>query len=290
MKKGGASLAKYLLREHERNPELRIRTMLSTAEKLGDTRIVMALNLPLSKTCCAERDDGFEIASPVCRANCYYWKMIEGRSTVAKRADLTFEIMQREDAHLLMAGAIGLASVSCFRLHDFGDYFSVPYIETIDRVIRICHDIGFGGYTRGWRVDDFIDPLARLAALPNMHLLLSADRLTGMPPAIPNTRVAWLADSDADLPPERVHVIFRASGERTPDGYETELTALDGSPVCPHESGVFSETEPAVDKRGRVRKKRLGPPDCVSCRRCLFRTHTASPSEISEPGPVTIAV
>ncbi len=279
-----SQLVEYLRRENGQARQLRMTGMTSRADKLGDPAEVGAFNLPLDKTCCADPRHGCPTASALCRALCYYWKMIEGRSTVVKRARLNWEIVQREDSYLLLAGAIIRRRLRFFRLHDFGDFFSTAYIEHINRVVRICDHVTFWCYTRAWRYEEFIEPLTRLAALPNMSLLLSADRHTGMPPAIPSARVAWLANNDAEETTEKVHVVFRATRERTPDGYHTELRFLGKSTVCIHEDGVYSPTELYRTKSGRFRMRKAGPPDCVSCGRCMFKTRAARACGESDSG------
>ncbi len=268
-------LVEHLSLKNARDRHLRLTRMISRADKLGDPAEVGAFNLPLDKTCCADPRHGRPTASALCCALCYLWKMIEGRLTVMERSRLNWEIAKRGDFAYLLAGAIIRAALRFFRLHDFGDFFSTAYIEEINRVIRICDHVAFWCYTRAWRHEEFIEPLTRLAAMSNMSVLLSADRHTGMPPNIPNTRVAWLADNDAEAPPEKVHVVFRATRERTPDGYCPVLRTLGGSPVCVHEDGVYSPTALCRTKSGRFRKRKVGPPDCVSCGRCMFKTRAA---------------
>jgi len=269
-------------------PNLGLRSMLGTAEKLGDPRIVRTFSMPLWRTCCADAGSSCAVASSVCRARCYFWKMTEGRENVAQRAERNWLIAQRDDFPRRFAAAVIRSHVECVRVHDFGDFFSVAYIEAIARVVRICREAHFWCYTRAWRVSELIEPFTKMAAEPNFSLLLSADRETGLPPNIPNTRVAWLADDDGAAPSVPVHVVFRATGERTADGDDTPLIRLGGSPVCPIENGLYSETE--MDAYARTRKRKIGPQDCVACGFCLFKEERSRTLEAGDACPAETAV
>ncbi len=275
MKTTTSNLVTYLMRVDARSPQLRVSKMLSVASKLGDPKQVKAFNLPLESTCCSD-DPSDTIASSVCRARCYYAKMVEGRDTVAERARLNFQLAQRTDFQLLLAGAIIKAGVQLIRLQDFGDFYGAEYVKKIAGVAKTCSDVRFLAYTRAWRRSELVEALKKFAALPNVNLLLSADSETGIPPPIPNTKVAWLADHDGAEPPVPVHVVFRASHEKTPDGYRTPCTKLNGSTVCLHEDGRYSATKKTRNSSGRERKAKIGPPDCVTCGFCMFKTGAAT--------------
>lgn len=195
--------------------------MLSTSEKIGDD--ARCWNLPLS-TCVG--------ASAVCRGRCYYWKMLEGRADIPKRAEKNRIIADRADFPELVAGAIEVARVRCFRVHDIGDFYSGEYLAKWARVAELCPSVSYWAYTRAWRVRELLAPLAELASRSNFSLLLSGDRETGFPPTIKGTRIAWLADTDGDAPPAYAHVVFRAAANR-----KTEpLPRLNGA-VCPNQNG-----------------------------------------------------
>ena len=111
-----------------------------------------------------------------------------------------------------------------------------------------CDHVEFWCYTRAWKLNEMVSALTSLAALPNMSMLLSFDRSMTMPPLIPNTRLAWLADTDAEIPQAESAVVFRARRNRD----SIPLKVLGDSLVCPHENGTPG-----------------GPLDCVTCRVCL---------------------
>lgn len=116
----------------------------------------------------------------------------------------------------------------------------------------------FLAYTRSWRVPAMVDALAELAAVANVSLWLSTDRMSGVPPKIENTRICFLADTDADGPAclgkrvlPKVELVFRASARRS----TVRKTKIDGVRVCPHENGRDTKVT------------------CITCARCLFKTH-----------------
>lgn len=144
------------------------------------------------------------------------------------------------------------------RIHVGGDFFSPEYVGLWVDVIKARQDTRFYAYTRSWQngrgkiANDFIDPLTTLSELPNMRLVLSCDRQTGVPDAnmIPAAIRAWLAADDNDLPGEPVELVFRDK-----DGMSKgAVPELADSPVCPVE-------------RSPKFVKRTG---AVTCRNCTF--------------------
>ncbi len=69
-----------------------------------------------------------------------------------------------------------------FRIHPSGDFFSVDYINAWTEIVASRPDIQFWSYTRSWAVDDLLEPLEQLKALPNMHLYGSTDPSMELPP------------------------------------------------------------------------------------------------------------
>lgn len=257
-----SAMIKYFVHVDRKYPELGLKTMLSTTVKIGDPRVVKTLTLPLARTCCADPDGCGTIASAACRATCYFWQMSAGRPEVAQRAEKNWLIAQRDDFDLVLSVAIKRANLQYFRPLDFGDVFSVVFIDALTRAARICSNVSCWLYSRGWQRPEFVEPLARLAELGNVCMNLSADPITGMPPAIPHTRVAWFAPHDSAVPPAPVDIVFRGSRQKTPDGYAMPLPTLGGSVVCPHQNGIYSSTNVVIDIRGRTKKKKLGPAGC----------------------------
>jgi len=159
------------------------------------------------------------------------------------------------------------------RVHVGGDYFSPGYVDLWKRIVLGRPEIRFYAYTRSWQdgrgnvAREFTRPLRELSELPNMRLVLSCDRETGVPPKdlVPATIRAWLAEDDKDLPPEPVELLFRDH-----DGMGRETMAVaprgagpaDGTPVCPVE-------------RSKKYVKKTGLITCQNCSWCWSTGHMA---------------
>lgn len=232
----------YLRYVHAMSPELGVRSMLSDAKgKIGPRIAVRCFNLPPLETCC-KPVDGQAIASSVCRAVCYFQMICRRRPRVALRAEQNLRIAKRPDFPELLVGAIRRAKITALKIHVVGDFFEVAYIDAWSRIVELLPNVRYWTYTRAWRVPHFVPALEQLATHDNVAVNLSYDRSTGVPPAIPGTRLAWLAADDEDLPPTSGVVAFRASVERT----KVPLRRMAGTPVCPHQSGVDSDPPPCI--------------------------------------------
>lgn len=253
------------LEADRQSPSLQIRKMLSNDGKVGAPCHAKAWNLPVHRTCCAEPD---KIASWSCRAVCYCFQHAD-RKYLVPMQERAFEISKRDDFPDILIGAIHDSTVSTIRIHSFGDFSSLKYVEAWTQVVKECDGVQFLAYTRAWRVGELIPALSELAALSNMNLFLSFDRDTGVPPRIPQTKLAWLACTDNDPPPVKVWVVFRATDERTPERpphrrYYSLVqlgTSLNEQFVCPHENGLYA---PGT-------KQQSATEDCVTCRKCFFK-------------------
>ncbi|MFH0980474.1 MAG: hypothetical protein V2A79_02915 [Planctomycetota bacterium] len=243
-----------LLRRYRRlawqDPALGISQMLGSAEgKIGPSKTTRVFNLPMLVTCYAADENGATIASAACRPLCYGWALLRKfRGGVGKRADRNFRLLSRPDWPDLMIAAIRVNDVKALRLHSTGDFFAEAYILGWRYIALACPDVAFWGYTRAWSRLCLVPALAKLAALPNVRLLLSFDRTMPEPPHIPNTGLAYMSVHGEDVPPCPVGVVFRASLERT-------VQRVMGNPpsiVCPHENGAAEDA-----------------PVCVECGRCL---------------------
>jgi len=160
----------------------------------------------------------------------------------------------------------GAALSGVVRIHVGGDLFSPEYTRIWSDIIRQREEIRFYAYTRSWQDGrgntrkEFLEPLRELSMLPNMRLVLSCDRETGIPPIelVPAAIRAWLAENDKDLPDEPVELIFRdhAGMEAKP------VSELAGTPVCPVE-------------RSKGYKKISGKITCQNCSWCWSSGHLA---------------
>jgi len=160
----------------------------------------------------------------------------------------------------------GAALSGVVRAHVGGDYFSPDYVRIWSDITRQREEIRFYAYTRSWQDGrgnvrkEFLKPLQELSELPNMRLVLSCDRQTGIPPAnlIPASIRAWLAETDQDMPAEPVELIFR---DHAGMGAKP-VSEIAGTTVCPVE-------------RSREYKKISGKITCASCSWCWSSGHMA---------------
>ncbi len=203
--------------------------MLTPNAKIGDAARVF--NLPFPATCCG--------ASVVCRGRCYALGLLGDRleAGIEARAEKNFRVSQRKDFPYLLAGAIeSERRIRFVKAHGWGDFFGADYIRAWAHAADLCPGVAMWAYTRAWRVPELLAPLAELASRPNFSLLLSADRDTKLPPAVPGTRVAWLADTDFDCPPAPVFIVFRGAVNCDSE----PLVRMADSLVCPTQNGTLN--------------------------------------------------
>ena len=121
------------------------------------------------------------------------------------------------------------------RIHVSGDFASELEVRKWFQVMQACPRTTFYAYTRSWRIPEILTKLAiTRRLLPNFVLLYSCDRDTGIPDWMDGpTEVAWMAMTNADVPPRRVRVVFRRS---TATGMARMGPGR--SIVCPAENGI----------------------------------------------------
>ena len=227
--------------------------LLSTTSKLGPPDVARGFSLPREETCFACTPNDPPISTEPCVAVCYVGKSHEGRPSVVERERRNWVLAQQAGFPLWMITELQRKGTQLMKLHVGGEFFSAEYVQHWRRIVRASPRVTFLVYTRVWRKPRLLEHLERLAAEPNVNLLLSADRKANDPPEMASTRVAWLALADDEVPPpelrSRVEVVFRASRER----HHRRLKTLGGAVVCPLESGSSVET------------------NCYQCRHCLFK-------------------
>jgi len=207
--------------------------------KIGPPDEVRAFNLPLSV--CS--DNG--IASLACRACCYAHDLTKGNfECVGTRASNNLSLIARDDFAELMIGAILDCGGRFFKIHIFGEFFSVAYIESWVRICKELPHVTFWTYTRAWRKTALVQPLSELSRLPNIQVLLSFDEDTGVPQVeIPDAKLAYLATRDGETPSVPCCVVFRAAKDRD----HVPMTSSGGSLVCPHEDGTTVAVRPCIE-------------------------------------------
>lgn len=152
------------------------------------------------------------------------------------------------------------------RIHVGGDFFSPAYVDLWAQIVSARPDVRFYAYTRSWQngsgkiAKDFIEPLRRLAQLPNMRLLLSMDHITGVPDQslVPGAMRAWLAADDNDMPSEPVELIFR-----------------DKAGMSPGSKNVMADTAVCLVERNPSFIKKVGSVTCRNCSWCWSSGHDA---------------
>lgn len=183
--------------------------------------------------------------TPDCYFACYAQKgHFAGPNVIARFAENDTMRMQ-DDFVQRVIGQIASERIETVRVHVSGDFDSSEYIQKWIDIATSRKRTQFFAYTRAWAVDRLLEPLERLAALPNFQLWLSADRSGKVPPMIDGTRVAYMAADDDDVADYHVDIVFRV--KRT-----TTQTRQGGVIVCPTE-----------------RSSLKGKAKCSTCRLCF---------------------
>lgn len=200
-------------------------------------------SLPAGKTCPCQTT----ACASVCYAEDGYYNMNNVIDSLARRLKFT----KRKDFVEKMVAAIGRDTVSIVRLHVSGDFYSAEYIRRWVEIVRRCPNVKFYTYTRSWRRQDLLDALKELAALDNVVLWWSADKIThaenGAPPAVATVRVAYMQMNDEDPVPAYADLVFRVEDT-------TVMRRVGTIRVCPVENGI---------KYAKGKK-----PTCSKCKLC----------------------
>ena len=174
-------------------------------------------------------------ATKVCEKVCYAKKGRFKFNNLQHRYFLNRQASLHPDFVNRVVQKITLERFLYFRIHVSGDFYNAAYIQKWHQIARRCPNVYFYAYTRSWRKTALVSPLQSLAALDNLSLFLSADQESGTPPAVPNTRVAYLQLDDEDVPDFDVDMYFR-NKKRT-----LQKRVLDVI-VCPLENGTKAQT------------------------------------------------
>lgn len=144
--------------------------------------------------------------SSLCESVCY---ARSGRFLFPQvRARLAWNLRQslRDDFADRMVGELYRKGVLLMRWHVAGDFGTPCYVRKVKAVAERSPQVTMWAYTRSWRVDAIAEVLWEVAALPNVHLWLSADDETGYPPHVPErVRVAWMQTGES---PEAADLVF----------------------------------------------------------------------------------
>lgn len=159
-------------------------------------------------------------------------------------------------------------------LHEKGEFYSVEYLNKWEEIVTATEDttnLNYFIYTRAWRNEPFRTALEEWAEKHNMvrvNLSTDSDMVAkyGMPNPIGNGLITYLAETDEDLPPPGVDLVFR--NLRMP--HNGTLERLSGALVCPYESKLYigfnKDGQPSLEN-GRCKAIR-----CQECRLCIDRS------------------
>lgn len=217
-------------------------------------------------------------ASDICSKYCY---AMTGQFTLhkdryaenyelTKRPDfvetISTEIVQFVEQHADKQVAIAV--------HEKGELYSLDYLGKWGEIIATTKDLtnlNYFIYTRSWRSPLFRESLEQMAdERGNVRINLSADSdmiaKFGEPDRIGDGLITYLAETDADVPPQGVDLVFRNLRVR----HDGPMEYLGGSLVCPYESGMFISRK--GDGAPSLAKGKCKPIRCQECRICIDRS------------------
>jgi len=136
-------------------------------------------------------------------------------------------------------------NVIAVRILGTGDYYSAEFVQQVRKIVRANPKRKFWGYTKSWTIPEMWAELKKLGEEPNMVLWLSWDRGLATYHGAPSDHSfpwCWLAETDNDLPPEAVDLVWRYDGHLQWNQSLPEMHILGDSVVCPHEDGITETT------------------------------------------------
>ncbi len=136
---------------------------------LGNAKLgaIANFSLPPGRTCPGMTE--------FCHRYCYgarNWYKSGRMASILRRNEVASE---RLDFIAKMIYEITASKSKVVRLHVTGDFYSKDYISKWIEIVCKLPSITFYGYTRSWRVDELIAPLAVLSTLRNVSLRASVD-------------------------------------------------------------------------------------------------------------------
>ena len=263
----------------------RKRWLSNGVSKKGDRVLAWSIGMPNNRC---------PFASDVCQRYCYadsgqftfhferYAENFKFTTTPEFVETMTNEIVRFAEIHSDEAVSVAL--------HEKGEIHSLDYLGKWEEVISATRDLtnlNYFVYTRAWRSEPFRAALAGMSAkYSNVRINLSADSdmvaKFGVPARIGDGMVTYLAETDEDIPPAGIDLVFRNLRFR----HDAPMERLGGALVCPYESklyiGLNKDERPALE-RGKCR-----PIRCQECRLCIDRSmgdwETAKARYVGTPG------
>lgn len=242
----------------------------NSVSKKGGNVLAWAIRMPNNRC---------PFASKVCSMNCYAMTGQFGfhDERYAENYGFTFqpeftETMTTEIVEFTENHPNEIVSVC---LHEKGEIYSLDYLGKWEEIVSATRDLtnmNYFIYTRAWRNAEFRDALAEMSAThSNVRVNLSTDSdmvaKFGMPKPIGDGLITYLAETDEDIPPPGVDLVFRNLRVR----HDTPMERLGGALVCPYEAKLYigrnkKHGTPALEK-GKCK-----PIRCMECRRCIDRS------------------
>ena len=247
----------------------RKRWLSNGVSKKGDRVLAWSIGMPNNRC---------PFASDVCQRYCYadsgqftfhferYAENFKFTTTPEFVETMTNEIVRFAEIHSDEAVSVAL--------HEKGEIHSLDYLGKWEEVISATRDLtnlNYFVYTRAWRSEPFRAALAGMSAkYSNVRINLSADSdmvaKFGVPARIGDGMVTYLAETDEDIPPAGIDLVFRNLRFR----HDAPMERLGGARVCPYESKLYV----ALNKDGTpsLERGRCRPIRCQECRLCIDRS------------------
>ena len=241
----------------------------NSVSKKGSRVLAWSIGMPHNKC---------PFASDICRQYCYastgqftfhferYAENYEFTTTPEFVETMTTEIVQFAENHPNETISVAF--------HEKGEIYTVEYLGKLDQVISATRDltnVTYFIYTRSWVSPPFRKALEELAQKHNnvrVNLSTDSDMTAkfGVPSRIGDGLITYLADTDADLPPAGVNLVFRNLRVR----HDSPMERFGGALVCPYEAKLYI----AKNKDGTpaLEKGKCKPIRCQECRLCIDRS------------------
>lgn len=247
----------------------RRRWLSNSVSKKGSNVLAWSIGMPNGKC---------PFASDICRRYCYadtgqftfhferYAENYEFTKMPEFAGTMTTEIVQFSESHPNETISVAL--------HEKGEIYSMDYLGKWEEVVTATQDqtsVSFFIYTRSWVSPPFrkaLEELTRNHGSVRVNLSTDSDMISkyGVPARIGSGRVTYLAETDEDIPPSGVDLVFRNLRMRHNDSMDW----LGGALVCPYESKLFI----GLNKDGRpaLERGKCKPIRCQECRLCIDRS------------------
>jgi hypothetical protein len=183
--------------------------------------------------------------TPTCGAHCYAVALERFRPVAAARYRQNFTLSRRRGFARRVWAFLVAHAVRTVRVHVGGDFYSSRYACAWLKVMQRSPKVQFFFYTRAWAVPAIKNIIDQMAELPNCRVWYSIDRDTGLPTEVPaRVRLAWLATTPDDRPPEGSHLVFRTRRLRS-------LPAPSGSSlICPTDNPIAQSRRVTCERCG----------------------------------------